>query len=344
MPREIHPMLATLVEEPFDDPQWIYEVKWDGYRAVSLIHDGIASLVSRNQNDLTSEFPEIAAALKALPVENAIVDGEVVALDEEGRPSFSLMQQRTGMTHPGARTSRNRGVPIVYYAFDLLYLDGYNLMAVGLEQRKELLQQIIPTDKGFIRFSDHYPEQGKALYGVARDKGLEGIVAKLRSGAYVQKRSREWLKIKITRRQECVIAGYTDPKGSRENFGSIVLGLYDPDGKLVHVGNAGSGFSGATHSALWKKLHALETDKNPFGSKIESTRKPHWVKPELVAEIKFSEWTHEGERGGFKMRAPIFQGLRFDKKPRECVFEFPRRTHTEVRKAEEEAGGRRSRA
>ena len=330
-------MLATLVEEPFDDPQWIYEVKWDGYRAVAFIDGGKARLVSRNQNDLTAEFPEIAATMKSLPLENAILDGEVVALDDAGRPSFSLMQQRTGMTHPGARTSRNRGVPIVYYAFDLLYLDGYNLMAAGLEQRKEMLRLIIPDDRGFLRYSDHYPEQGTALYGVARDKGLEGIVAKLRSGPYVQKRSREWLKIKITRRQECVITGYTDPKGSRTNFGSIVLGLYDPTGRLVHVGNAGSGFSGATHATLWKKLSAMQAEKNPFGEKIESTRKPHWVRPELVAEIKFSEWAHEGEHGGFKMRAPIFQGLRFDKKPRECVFEFPRRTHAEVRKAEEEA-------
>jgi bifunctional non-homologous end joining protein LigD len=337
MPREIHPMLATLVEEPFDDPLWFYEVKWDGYRAVVFINDGRTRLVSRNQNDLTGEFPEIAQALQELPVENAVLDGEVVALDEEGRPSFSLMQQRTGMTSPGTRGPRNLSLPIVYYAFDLLYLNGYNLMASPLEQRKALLQQAIPAEKGFVRYSDHYAEKGTALYGVARDKGLEGIVAKLRTGAYVQKRSREWLKIKITRRQECVIAGYTDPKGSRENFGSIVLGLYDENGKLVHVGNAGSGFTGATHAALWKKLNQLKTDKNPFGEKIESTRRPHWLKPELVAEIKFSEWTHEGERGGFKMRAPIFQGLRLDKKPRECVFEFPRRTQAEVRKAEEEA-------
>lgn len=337
MPREIHPMLATLVEEPFDDPQWLFEVKWDGYRAVAFVNDGRARLVSRNQNELTGEFPEIAQAMQDLPVENAIIDGEVVALDEEGRPSFSLMQQRTGMTSPGNRGPRNRSLPIVYYTFDLLYLNGHNLMAGPLEQRKALLQQIIPTEKGFLRYSDDYAEQGTALFGVARDKGLEGIVAKLRTGAYVQKRSREWLKIKITRRQECVIAGYTDPRGSRENFGSIVLGLYDENGKLVHVGNAGSGFTGSTHAALWKKLHALETDKNPFGEKIESTRRPHWIKPELVAELKFSEWTHEGERGGIKMRAPIYQGLRLDKKPRECVFEFPRHTQAEVRKAEEEA-------
>jgi bifunctional non-homologous end joining protein LigD len=334
MPREIDPMLATLVEEPFDDPQWIYEVKWDGYRAVAFLRQGKAALVSRNQNDLTGEFPEIAAAMGELAVESAVIDGEVVALDEEGRPSFSLMQQRTGMTSPKKRGPKNRGLPIVYYAFDLLYLDGYNLMGVELEQRKELLKQIVPAEKGFIRYSDHYPEHGEQLYAVAQDKGLEGIVAKLRSSPYVQKRSRDWLKIKITRRQECVIAGYTDPRGSRENFGSIVLGLYDEQGKFRHVGNAGSGFTEATHAALWKRLKELQTEKNPFGERIESTRRPHWTKPELVAEIKFSEWTHEGERGGVKMRAPIYQGLRMDKKPRECVFEFPRSTEAEVRKAE----------
>ncbi len=324
MPAAIHPMLATLVEEPFDDDQWLFEVKWDGYRAVTFIKDGKAKLVSRNQNQLTGEFPEIARAAEGLKVESAILDGEVVALDEKGLSSFSLMQQRTGMTHPGKATKRDGSVPIVYYIFDLLYLNGYNLMKVELEQRKDLLRQIIPEGKGFLRFSDHYPSDGKALFEVAREKGLEGIVAKLRTSRYVQKRSREWLKIKITRRQECVICGYTDPRGAREHFGSIILGLYDKNGKLVHVGQAGSGFTVASHADLWKRLQKLETGKNPFGQKIDSTRRPHWVEPKLVAEIKFSEWTHEGHSGQIKMRAPIYQGLRTDKKPEECVFEFPR--------------------
>ena len=324
MPAAIHPMLATLVEEPFDDDQWLFEVKWDGYRAVIFIKDGKAKLVSRNQNQLTREFPEIAKAAEGLKVENAILDGEVVALDEKGLSSFSLMQQRTGMTHPGKATKRDASVPIVCYVFDLLYLNGYDLMKAELEQRKNLLRQIIPEGKGFVRFSDHYPSDGNALFTVAREKGLEGIVAKLRTSRYAQKRSREWLKIKITRRQECVICGYTDPRGAREHFGSIILGLYDKKGKLVHVGQAGSGFTVASHTDLWKRLQKLETDKNPFGQKIDSTRRPHWVEPKLVAEIKFSEWTHEGHSGQIKMRAPIYQGLRTDKKPEECIFEFPR--------------------
>ncbi len=336
LPTAIHPMLATLVEEPFDDDQWLYEIKWDGYRAVTFLKNGKATLVSRNQNELTDEFPEIARALEELSIENAIIDGEVVALDEQGRSSFSLMQQRTGMTNPGKYRSRDASVPIVYYVFDLLYLNGYNLMRVELEQRKRLLQQITPTGAGLLRYSDHYPSEGTALFGVAREKGLEGIVAKLRTGLYVQKRSREWLKIKITRRQECVICGYTDPRGGREHFGSLILGLYDKNGKLVHVGQAGSGFTQASHAALWKKLEKLKSDENPFGRKIDSTRRPHWVKPELVAEIKFSEWTHEGHSGDVKMRAPIYQGLRFDKKPRECLFEFAKPTGSTVQEAKED--------
>jgi len=241
------------------------------------------------------------------------------------------------MTNPGKFRSRDTSVPIVCYVFDLLYLNGNNLMRVPLEQRKELLKQIVPTGAGLLRYSDHHLAQGTALFNAARESGLEGIIGKLREGVYVQKRSREWLKIKITRRQECVIAGYTDPRGSREHFGSLILGLYDKNGKLVHVGQAGSGFTHASHAAMWKKLETLTTKENPFGKKIETSRRPHWVKLELVAEIKFSEWTHEGQSGEIKMRAPIFQGLRFDKKPRECVFEFPKPTEPEVRKAEEDA-------
>jgi bifunctional non-homologous end joining protein LigD len=249
------------------------------------------------------------------------------------------MQQRTGMTQPGkARAAKDMSVPIVYYVFDLLYLNGYNVMRVPLEQRKELLSGIVPRGGGLLRYSDHHPGEGTALYEVAREKGLEGIVAKLRNGLYLQKRTREWLKIKITRRQECVIGGYTEPRGSREYFGSLILGLYNKDGKLVHVGHAGTGFTHKSQEAMWKRLQKFTSDQNPFGKKIDTGgRPPHWLKPELVAEIKFSEWTHQGESGEIKMRTPVFEGLRLDKKPRECVFEFPKPTHIEVKKAEQES-------
>ena len=325
MPHVIHPMLATLVDRAFDDPQWLYEIKWDGYRAVAYLDGGSTRLVSRNQNDLTAAYPELHAIGDYVKARNAILDGEIVALDEEGRPSFGLMQQRTGIGSGGHRIRRTRDdIPVMYYVFDLLYLDGYNLMDAKLEQRKELLASIlVPGD--LIRYSDHYIGNGKALLEVARHRQLEGIVAKHRSSQYVQKRSREWLKIKIVQQQECVIGGYTDPRGARENFGSVVLGLYDDKGRLIHVGHAGSGFTAPSHAELWERLHALETRHSPFFGGVESTRPVHFVKPELVAEIKFTEWTHKGQSGGMKMRAPVFEGVRFDKKPTECTFERPMR-------------------
>jgi len=339
MPRVIHPMLATLVDDPFDDAQWLFEIKWDGYRAVTFVRDGHATMLSRNQNDLTGEFQEVARAADKIPVENAILDGEVVALDEEGRSSFSLMQQRTGMTHPGKSRggAKDLTVPIVYYVFDLLYLDGYNIMRVPLEQRKELLSHIVPRGAGLLRYSDHHPAEGTRLFDVAREKGLEGIIAKLGSGLYLQKRTREWLKIKVSHRQECVICGYSEPRGSREYFGSLILGLYNQEGRLVHIGNVGTGFTRSSQASLWKELKKLEADKNPFGKKIDTGgRAPHWLEPELVAEIKFAEWTHPDEFGEIKMRSPVFVGLRTDKKATDCVFEFPKPTHMEVKKAEEQ--------
>ncbi len=327
-------MLATLVDKPFDGQEWLYEVKWDGYRAIAFVERGSVRLMSRNQNDLTAAYPELRSIPDSVRARTAILDGEIVALDAQGRPSFSLMQQRTGVGEGGHRIRRTRDdIPVMYYVFDLLYLDGYNLMQAELEQRKEVLASILAAGD-VVRFSDHYVGNGKALFEAAEQRSLEGIVAKLRSSPYVQKRSRDWLKIKIVKRQECVIGGYTDPRGSRENFGSVVLGLYDGQDRLVPIGQAGSGFTEDSHAAMWKRLHSLETNHNPFFGKVESTRRVHFVKPELVAEIKFTEWTHEGQNGGIKMRAPVFQGLRFDKKPRECRFERPASASAEVKKAE----------
>ena len=333
MPRTIHPMLATLVDKPFDDPDWLFEVKWDGYRALAFIEGDHVRLVSRNQNEMTGQYPELGEIPSHVRARTAVLDGEIVALDPEGRPSFSLMQQRTGISHNGRRVkARGTEVPILYYAFDLLYLDGYDLMRVDLELRKNSLSEILASSP-IMGYSDHHVSQGVGLYKVAAERGLEGIVAKRRKSCYEQRRSREWLKIKVTQRQECVIGGYTDPRGSRENFGSIVLGLYDQQGRLVHVGQAGSGFTEKTHAEMWERLKKLATNKNPFATKVESTRRVHWVKPELVAEIKFTEWTHETDGGGIKMRAPVFQGLRWDKSPRECVFERPKPVLEEVKKA-----------
>ena len=334
MPHAIHPMLAISVDKPFDDDDWLYEIKWDGYRAVAFFDGKSLRLVSRNQNELTAAYPELRGIPQYIKARTAILDGEIVALDEEGRPSFGLMQQRTGVGEGGRRIRQTRDdIPIAYYVFDLLYLDGYDLTQADLEQRKQLLMSIVlPND--LVHYSEHWIGTGTKLFRAAADRGLEGIIAKRRKGCYLQKRSREWLKIKIVKRQECVIGGYTAPRGSRENFGSIVLGLYDDKGRLVPVGQAGSGFNEQTHADMWKRLHALETGKNPFFGKVESDRLVHYVRPELVAEIKFTEWTHEGQSGAVKMRAPVYLGLRLDKKPAECKFERIANVEAEVRKAE----------
>jgi bifunctional non-homologous end joining protein LigD len=319
MPNVIRPMLATIIEKPFDNPDWLFEIKWDGYRAVAFIDKGRARLVSRNQNDLTAQFSELAALPKQVNSERAILDGEIVALDDQGRPSFSLMQQRTGF-QPGKRRLPGRTsekVPIIYYAFDLLYLDGFDLRRVGLEQRKQLLKDRIESGE-LVHYSDHYPEKGLDLFEAAKQRGLEGIVAKKRNSCYEERRSREWLKIKITQRQECVIGGYTDPEGTREYFGALVLGLYDAQGRLIHVGQAGTGFDRKTLKEMYDRLQPLKAKENPFYGPLGSLRKVQFVRPELVAEIKFTEWTHETAEGGVKLRAPVFMGLRADKSPAEC--------------------------
>jgi bifunctional non-homologous end joining protein LigD len=317
MPTQITPMLALSIEKPFDDKEWLFEIKWDGYRAISFIENGSMRLMSRTHNELSGRYPELQDLPKFVKAKNAILDGEVAALDEKGRASFSLMQQRTGIRKHGRQVAGKSEIPIVYYLFDVLYLDGYDLRRVSLEERKKVLAKILKTDD-LIRYSDHF-DDGKALFNVAKEKGLEGIVAKRRDSYYEERRSREWLKIKITQTVDCVIGGYTDPEGSRQYFGSLVLGLYDKNKNLIHVGQAGTGFDHAMLAKVYKALSKLETKKDPFHGNVDAPH-PHWIKPELVAEIKFTEWTHETSEGGVKLRAPVFMGLREDKRPEECTF------------------------
>ena len=319
MPTKVQPMLATLAEKAFNDDGWIFEIKWDGYRAIAFIEGGKVRLVSRNQNDMTAQFAELAAMPQELKVTTAVLDGEIVALDEEGRSSFSLMQQRMGFASAKKRTSRRADVPVLYYAFDLLYLDGRDLRKLSLEERKEKLRALVKGD-GVVRYSDHFVGQGVQLLEAVKAKGMEGILAKRRGSIYEERRSANWLKIKITQRIECVIGGYTLPLKGRKLFGSVVLGLYNGKGELMHVGQAGSGFDEESLEAVWKELAARKSKKSPFAGKVEALREVAWVKPELVAEIKYGEWTHEGESGK-KLRAPVFMGLRTDKAPEECVLE-----------------------
>ena len=327
MPAKIQPMLATAADKPFNDDAWLFEIKWDGYRAIAFLEKGMEKgkekskvrLVSRNQNDMTAQYPELAALPGGIRASTAVLDGEIVALDEEGRSSFSLMQQRAGFSSPGKRSARRTEIPVLYYAFDLLYLDGEDLRKLPLEQRKHKLAALIAAE-GVLRYSDHVQGQGVALFEVARQKGLEGILAKRRSSAYEERRSSNWLKIKITHRIECVVGGYTEPQRGRKLFGSVVLGLYNTKGELIHVGQAGSGFDENTLASVWKELERREVKKSPFTGKVEALRGVRWVKPELVAEIKFGEWTHAGDLGS-KLRAPVFLGLRWDKPAKDCVFE-----------------------
>jgi bifunctional non-homologous end joining protein LigD len=311
-------MLATAIEKPFDDPDWFFEIKWDGYRAVAFIENGKLRLVSRNQNDLTGQFSELRELPALIKARTAILDGEIVALDEEGRPSFSLMQQRTGIRSGGRRTASRSNVPTSYFVFDLIYLDGYDLRRVSLEDRKQALAQIV-TATETIRISEHYHGSGVALFEAAKQKGLEGILAKRRGSSYEEHRTRDWLKIKVTRTVDCVIGGYTDPEGSRQYFGALVLGLYNKKSELISVGQVGTGFDQAALKQIFQELKNLETNRSPFHGEVDA-RKVHWLKPERVAEVRFSEWTHETSDGGLKLRAPVFLGLREDKYPRECTF------------------------
>ena len=307
MPRLVRPMLATLAELPEDSPEWLFEIKWDGVRAVAFLENGRVRLQSRNLRDVSRHYPELtgpelAGMASQFRARLAVLDGEIAAPDAEGRPSFERLQQRMN-TIPDAR--RIEQSPVVYYVFDLLYLDGYDLRHVPLEQRKQALTQILlPAEGAPVRLSDHHIGEGRALWEAACKKGLEGIVGKRRQSFYVERRSAEWQKVKATQELECVVGGYTDPRHSRRHFGALVLGVYR-DGKLVHVGNAGSGFTQASQRAAWEKLKPLRSEDSPFAGHPTTLEPPHWVRPELAARVKFAEWTAEG-----KMRAPVVLGVR----------------------------------
>jgi bifunctional non-homologous end joining protein LigD len=317
MPTEITPMLAISVEKSFDNPEWLFELKWDGYRSVAFIENGKARLMSRNHKELTGRYPELGVLPAAVRAQTAILDGEVVALDEQGRASFSLMQQRTGIRQHGRSKSGNPDIQIVYYLFDILYLDGYDLHKVSLIDRKQLLQSVLTTSD-LIRYSDHF-DKGTTLFAAAKKNQIEGIVAKRRESCYEERRSNDWQKIKVTHTVDCVIGGYIDPQGARQFFGSVILGLYNKKGQLIHVGQAGTGFNQAMLKQIHEVMKEKMTTQNPFTGPVDA-KKIHWTKPDLVAEIKFTEWTHETSEGGVKLRAPVFLGLREDKDPRECVF------------------------
>lgn len=305
----ITPQLALLVDRPPEGEGWVHEMKYDGYRILCRVADGKAQLYSRNGKAWTSKLQPVADAASALPVRSAWLDGEVVVIDDEGRSSFQALQNALS----GARASR-----LHYFLFDLLYLDGYDVRRASLVDRKRLLQSVLEHDKNdIIRYSEHVSASGAAYYAEACKLGLEGIICKRATDGYTAGRGRSWLKVKCEQRQEMVIGGYTDPAGARSGFGALLLGVHE-NGGLRYAGKVGTGFNETTLKTLHKKLQALKVAEPPFVNppRGAEARRAHWVRPSLVAEVRFTEWTRDGT-----LRHPSFQGLREDKAAADVVKE-----------------------
>jgi bifunctional non-homologous end joining protein LigD len=316
MPAALEPMLATLVEKAPRGEEWLYEIKWDGIRAITFLDSEDVRITSRSGLRCERQYPELAVVPHQIAGQTAILDGEIAVLDDKGVSRFHLIQPRISNSDPNSISHLARSTPVVYFAFDLLYLDGYDLRAVPLAKRRELLETVV-TPGGVLRISEIFPGAGEELLEAARGIGLEGVVAKHASSAYEPRRSREWLKIKIVGEQEFVIGGYTAPQGDRDHFGALVLGLYD-DGKLQWVGNVGTGFDQKLLAALFAKLKPLVTDECPFDERPKPDKGMTWVKPELVCQVKYANWTPD-----HRLRAPVFLGLRNDIAARQVALEEP---------------------
>lgn len=316
-PDEFKPQLATLSSRVPNGDQWLHELKFDGYRILAFIERGKKiRLVTRKGNDWTARFPAVADALGELKIKNAILDGEVVSLDKQGVSNFQQLQN--SMKTGNAKS-------LAYYVFDVPYLEGYDLTETPLVERKEVLARVLrsanPDNDGLVRYSDHIKGQGENVLQHACRSAMEGIIAKRADSAYHQVRSRDWLKVKCLKQQEFVIGGYSKPGGSRVGFGALLLGYYDENGDLIYAGRVGTGFSSQSLKELASELKKRRIDEPPFKNPPTGSerRGVTWVKPELVAEVEFTEWTSDG-----RLRHPSFQGLREDKPAKEVVREMPK--------------------
>jgi len=316
-PGWMDPELATLTQDRFSDPAWIYERKLDGERCLAFRSGTGARLMTRNQKEDTSTYPELTEALAAQRASDFIIDGEIVAFDD-GQTRFARLQQRLGVRHPGPDLLA--AVPVSYFIFDVLWADGRDLRPLPLRERKRILRDLLTFD-GPLRFTEHVDTDGEAYYRQACASGWEGVIAKRADAPYHAGRSKDWLKFKCESGQEFVIGGFTDPHGARTGFGALLLGYYDPAGKLVYAGKVGTGFTQRTLDSLHATLAGLEQDHPPFDRGRLPRSGVHWVQPRLVGEVGFSEWTTDGE-----LRHPRFQGLRDDKDPAEVVRETPQDT------------------
>jgi bifunctional non-homologous end joining protein LigD len=313
--------LATLGERAFSDPAWLYEIKYDGVRVLAERNGDRLVLRGRSGQDATSRYPEIVRALLALPIERFVIDGEIVALDEAGRPRFQRLQPRMALTDPREVARAAAAQPVIGVFFDCLMLDDRDLRARPLEARKECLRRLVPP-LGTVRYGDHVVGEGRAFFDAAFEQGLEGIVAKKRKSPYSGRRTGDWVKIKCHRHHEFVIGGYTDPRGSRGQFGALHLGLYEGPAeasRLVYVSKVGTGFDEATLTRIMARLQAHARPTPPFeAGAVPTGRGHHWVEPALVCEVRFIDWTDDGG-----IRHPSFMYLREDKKPKDCRRETP---------------------
>jgi bifunctional non-homologous end joining protein LigD len=308
LPDALEPQLATAAKVPPSGPSWVHEVKHDGYRMLCRIDNGEARMISRSAKDWTADFPAVVRALARLPVRSAWIDGEVVALDARGRSSFQRLQNALdGGMHD-----------LTFLAFDLLYLDGYDLREVALGERKRLLEKLLSGGYAGVKYSGHFAVPGADFLESVRALGLEGVVSKRVDLPYRPGRGPAWQKAKCLRRQEMVIGGFTDPEGSRQGFGALLLGVHEPDGRLRYSGKVGTGFDDATLAKLRRRLDALVRKEPAFHNppRGADARRAHWVEPALVAEVEFSEWTDDGT-----LRHPSFVGLRADKPATQVVRE-----------------------
>lgn len=305
------PMLATLTQKHFSDPGWVFESKLDGVRVLAFRRGARVRLLSRNRKELDATYPEVVDALKRQPSRDFIVDGEVVAL-RRGVSSFSLLQGRMHVNDPDR--ARASGIPVHYYVFDIVHLAGYDTTRLALRDRKALLKDALTFEEP-LRYTTHRDEHGEAYLKEACEKGWEGLIAKRAASPYVHRRSTDWLKFKCSNQQEFVIGGYTEPRGSRVGFGALLLGYYE-GGELRYAGLVGTGFDEQTLRRLHKKLVSLERREPPFVRNSLPRKGVHWVRPRLVGQVAFTEWTRDG-----KLRHPRFLGLRQDKEPKDVIRE-----------------------
>jgi bifunctional non-homologous end joining protein LigD len=321
MPKDVKPMLATLTREAFDRKDWLFEIKWDGYRAISEVKKGKVVMYSRNDIDFTERYEPVVNELADLG-HDAVLDGEVVALDAKGRSRFQLLQQyhKTGKGN------------LAYFVFDILYLDGHDLTGLPLIRRKEILKAVLTHAGKSVHYSDHIEERGTAFFAAAKRQQLEGVMAKDGASTYeTGRRSRSWLKVKTGNRQEVVITGFTEPRGSRKRFGALVLGMYE-QGELRYVGHVGTGFDDALLESLYRTMKPLAQKTCPFETEPPSNAPVTWLKPELVCEVAFTEWTDDGN-----LRHPAFVGLREDKLAEQV---HPEHVKTDVREETVKIGKR----